>query len=173
MDLLVAGFGGPVGGGGCKGYAINRSMAQGAGVGILSNKRGQPPSHAGRGSRSVLGRQNASSPGSGGGSLAGRKYAKIGYTNGLPTLPIQQYPSAPTQSKGDKPMSDDRSVTPAPGSEAPEQPVLLIPLALDITDAEISGLAWAGDELIILPQYPNWQKTPGDGMVMALSKAEI
>lgn len=69
-------------------------------------------------------------------------------------------------------MSDDRPVTPAP-DEAPEQPVLLIPLALDITDAEVSGLAWAGDELIILPQYPNWQKTPGDGIVMALPKAEI
>jgi hypothetical protein len=104
---------------------------------------------------------------------SGRKYAKIGYTDDLPTLPIQQYPSASTQSKGDKPMSDERPGTPAPGSEAQEQPVLLIPLALDITEAEISGLAWAGDELIILPQYPNWQKTPGDGMVMALPKAEI
>ena len=55
----------------------------------------------------------------------------------------------------------------------PEQPVRLIPLALDIDKAQISGLAWHGDSLVILPQYPNWRGTPGDGCVQVLDRAAI
>jgi hypothetical protein len=58
-------------------------------------------------------------------------------------------------------------------NNAPEQPVDLIPLALDITNAEVSGLAWHGDNLIILPQYPNWEGTPGDGCVQVIRKSDI
>jgi hypothetical protein len=54
-----------------------------------------------------------------------------------------------------------------------EQPVTLIPIALDINKAQISGLAWYGDHLIILPQYPNWQGTPGDGQVEVLMRGSI
>lgn len=37
-----------------------------------------------------------------------------------------------------------------------EQPIRVIPLAggPELPDAEISGLAWYGDELVLLPQYP-------------------
>ena len=55
----------------------------------------------------------------------------------------------------------------------PEQSVRLIPLALDIDKAQISGLAWHGDNLVILPQYPNWRGTPGDGCVQVLDRSAI
>jgi hypothetical protein len=46
--------------------------------------------------------------------------------------------------------------TPNPGAPA-EAPVRVIPLAapLDTARAEISGLAWHGDDLVLLPQYPD------------------
>ncbi len=58
-----------------------------------------------------------------------------------------------------------------------ELPVTLIPLAGDVAEAkaEISGLAWHGDDLILLPQYPKRTKTkehPG-GFLYAIPKAEI
>ena len=48
------------------------------------------------------------------------------------------------------------TVTPNPGAPAEAQ-VRVIPLAapLDTPLAEISGLAWHGDDLILLPQYPD------------------
>jgi len=51
--------------------------------------------------------------------------------------------------------------TPTPSRLAPataaEQPVHIIPLAapLNKPNAEISGMAWYGDQLILLPQYPS------------------
>jgi hypothetical protein len=55
-----------------------------------------------------------------------------------------------------------------------EQPVVLIPLAGEVADAsaEISGLAWHGDSLILLPQYPE-RFGDGDGTLFALPKADI
>ncbi|MFK8184381.1 MAG: hypothetical protein AB8B99_13495 [Phormidesmis sp.] len=54
---------------------------------------------------------------------------------------------------------------------APEQPVTYLPLngPLANRDAEISGLAWYGEYLILLPQYP---KRLGDN-IFALPKADI
>ena len=48
------------------------------------------------------------------------------------------------------------AATPNPGGPAEAQ-VRVIPLAapLDTARAEISGLAWHGDDLILLPQYPD------------------
>jgi hypothetical protein len=48
------------------------------------------------------------------------------------------------------------AATPNPGAPAEAQ-VRVIPLAapLDTPRAEISGLAWHGDDLILLPQYPD------------------
>jgi len=48
------------------------------------------------------------------------------------------------------------AATPNPGGPA-ETPVRVIPLGapLDTPLAEISGLAWHGDDLILLPQYPD------------------
>lgn len=55
-----------------------------------------------------------------------------------------------------------------------EQPVALIPLAGEVADAsaEVSGLAWHGDSLILLPQYPE-RFGEGDGALFALPKADI
>lgn len=56
-----------------------------------------------------------------------------------------------------------------------ETPLLIIPLTdpLALRDAEISGMAWYGDYLILLPQYPNMFATQGDGYIFALPKSEI
>jgi hypothetical protein len=55
-----------------------------------------------------------------------------------------------------------------------EQPVKLIPLAGAVADAsaELSGTAWHGDSLILLPQYPE-RFGEGDGMLFALPKQDI
>ena len=58
---------------------------------------------------------------------------------------------------------------------APAQPVMLIPLAdnLALRSLEASSLAWYGDYLIILPQYPNGFSLSEDGLVFAISKESI
>ncbi len=55
-----------------------------------------------------------------------------------------------------------------------EQPVKLIPLAGAVADAsaELSGSAWHGDSLILLPQYPE-RFGEGDGALFALPKQDI
>lgn len=59
-------------------------------------------------------------------------------------------------------------------ASASEQPVTALQLAGPIADssAELSGLAWRGDTLIFLPQYPE-RFGEGDGALFALSKADI
>ncbi len=56
-----------------------------------------------------------------------------------------------------------------------EQPVTQIQLAGPVADrtAEISGLAWYEDNLILLPQYPNVFDESGDGFLYYLPRAEI
>ena len=56
-----------------------------------------------------------------------------------------------------------------------EQPVVQIPLLGPVADpsAELSGLAWYGDNLILLPQYPNVFDETGDGFLYYLPKDEI
>ena len=53
----------------------------------------------------------------------------------------------------------------------PEQPVTVIPLQVPLarSSAEISGLAWYGDHLILLPQYPE----RFGGVLFTLPKADI
>ncbi|MGB7096490.1 MAG: hypothetical protein WBD62_17730 [Anaerolineales bacterium] len=67
--------------------------------------------------------------------------------------------------------------TEIPTSAPPlEEPVQLIPLTglPAFPDAEISGMAWYGDKLIILPQYPRkYISTLGSASLFALSKKEI
>lgn len=62
----------------------------------------------------------------------------------------------------------------APGAPA-EQPVTSIRLSGLLANplAEISGMAWYGDHLILLPQYPDHVGESGDGFVFALPKADI
>ncbi|MGD9146457.1 MAG: hypothetical protein PVI80_12920, partial [Anaerolineae bacterium] len=56
-----------------------------------------------------------------------------------------------------------------------EVPVTEIPLTgpLAQAEAEVSGLAWHGDYLILLPQYPDFAIQQADGAVFALSKADL
>lgn len=58
---------------------------------------------------------------------------------------------------------------------ASETPVTDIPLAGPVADrnAEISGMTWYGDYLILLPQYPNFFTEEGDEFVFAIPKADI
>ena len=57
---------------------------------------------------------------------------------------------------------------------AAEQPVHALELSGPIADrdAELSGLAWHGDTLILLPQYPE-RFGEGDGALFMISKADI
>src|SRR3954462_11397216 len=70
-------------------------------------------------------------------------------------------------------MNDEQGFQIQPADYPWEQPVTLIPIDLDLTKSETSGLAWYGDYLILLPQYPDWQQTAGDGVLLVLHKQEI
>ncbi len=56
-----------------------------------------------------------------------------------------------------------------------EQAVVSLPLKGPLAEAkaEVSGLAWYEDNLILLPQYPNFSDESIDGFLYALPKAEI
>ncbi|MGR8935939.1 MAG: hypothetical protein ACU837_16395 [Gammaproteobacteria bacterium] len=56
-----------------------------------------------------------------------------------------------------------------------EQAVTMIPLSGDLQsdDAEISGLTWYRDYLLLLPQYPDFGNADGDGRIFALAKTDI
>jgi hypothetical protein len=64
-----------------------------------------------------------------------------------------------------------------PAPAPPEAAVRLIPLAGALAErkAEISGLAWHGDQMILLPQFPRRTRTDAqkDGFLYAIPKAEI
>ena len=64
---------------------------------------------------------------------------------------------------------------PGTGKLMPEVPLTEIALSGPVADpsAEVSGLAWYGENLIILPQYPNILDDKGDGMLYYLPKEEI
>ncbi len=72
-------------------------------------------------------------------------------------------------------MSLPATPTPLPPTSAPpevlEYPITVIPLEgpLEKPKAEISGLAWYGDTLILLPQYPD----KFDDVVFTLTRSEI
>jgi len=56
-----------------------------------------------------------------------------------------------------------------------EHPVVSIPLEGEITkrSAEISGLAWYGRDLVLLPQYPERFSVSDDGALFVLSEEDI
>jgi hypothetical protein len=58
--------------------------------------------------------------------------------------------------------------------KAREQAVTLLPLSgpLQSENAELSGLAWYGEHLVMLPQYPGW-KRDGTSCLYTVSKADI
>ena len=59
-------------------------------------------------------------------------------------------------------------------ASTPEQPVSILELAgpIAVPEAELSGLAWHGKTLILLPQYPE-RFGKGDGALFALSEIDI
>lgn len=69
------------------------------------------------------------------------------------------------------------AVPPSLQPRTPEEiPVTEIPLTGPIANrnAEISGLAWYGDTLILLPQYPNFKSSgPANGYLYALARTDI
>ncbi|HEU4404661.1 MAG TPA: hypothetical protein VFS43_05155 [Polyangiaceae bacterium] len=62
---------------------------------------------------------------------------------------------------------------PAPRAEVVEAPVVTLPLAppLDDPTAELSDLAWAGDELFLLPQFP--ARFGAGGSLFKIRRADI
>jgi hypothetical protein len=66
-------------------------------------------------------------------------------------------------------------VTETPESTVTEVSVTEIPLAGPVAQAqaEISGMAWYGDHLILLPQYPRVVFREGNGALLALPKADL
>jgi len=66
-------------------------------------------------------------------------------------------------------------LTAATQTQPVEQVVTLLPLSGDLQDkkAEVSGLAWYKDFLIIMPQYPNFRGASGDGRLFAMAKSDI
>ena len=56
-----------------------------------------------------------------------------------------------------------------------EHPVIRIPLEGEITkrSAEISGLAWFGDDLVLLPQYPERFSFSDDGALFVLFREDL
>ena len=66
------------------------------------------------------------------------------------------------------------AATPAPGQPG-EAPVVEIPLSGPIAkaQAEISGLGWYGDSLILLPQYPERFAGGAEGALFALPRQQI
>jgi len=61
------------------------------------------------------------------------------------------------------------------GSAPDEVALNVIPLEGDTAerDAEFSGMAWYGDNLIMLPQYPNFNVDEGDGFVYAIPREQL
>lgn len=97
-------------------------------------------------------------------------------------------PCGACRSEVDTPALTDRNlkepkplnpVTPTPSPESirpsPEQTLDTIALAGPSAqpDAEISGMAWYSDTLLLLPQYPSRFGSSGNGAIFAISKAEI
>lgn len=100
--------------------------------------------------------------------------------------PVENEPIA--ELEAEETQTNEATPTSVPSPTAPEtaetqgaeptpahNPIEKIPLAGPIADsrAQISGLAWYGDTLIMLPQYPDFNTDTGDGFVYALPKGEI
>lgn len=63
----------------------------------------------------------------------------------------------------------------APVEISAETKVTILPLSGDIDQprAEISGLAWYKDTLVLLPQYPERFDSSGDGVLFGIQKSQI
>ena len=76
---------------------------------------------------------------------------------------------------GSPPALPPTDTDPAP-TRPPEQPVVQIPLAgpVAVAEAEVSGMAWYGNTLVLLPQYPERLSEQGQpGVLFALPESSI
>lgn len=87
-----------------------------------------------------------------------------------PTATLLPSTATPTQLPATA-VPPTQTPIPAPAEAAPVE----IPLAgpADDANAEFSGMAWFGDWLILLPQYPTFASNGEDGLLFALPKADI
>lgn len=71
--------------------------------------------------------------------------------------------------------SPPRPASPTTGPTPTEHPVQPISLNGPLADpaAEISGLTWHGDWLLLLPQYPRRGHTPTEGRLYAIARARL
>lgn len=69
----------------------------------------------------------------------------------------------------------ESQVTKEPASATIEGEILEIPLPepINSADAEISGMDWYGDKLVLLPQYPGRFKSDGFGSLFMIQKSEL
>ena len=82
-------------------------------------------------------------------------------------------------------LSEAGNVVELTGTETPTTPVsqplleevevvpLKLPERVQAASFEYSGLAWFGDFLVLLPQYPEGRYSSGDGNLFAISKEDI
>ncbi|MGE5252261.1 MAG: hypothetical protein ACM3QS_18825 [Bacteroidota bacterium] len=97
-----------------------------------------------------------------------------------PPRPTADQPVAPSLTPPASAGVTAAPLTPTAGATAVppqpvEQPVIQIPMGGRLADqsAEISGLAWYGDYLMLLPQYPRHATGGNEGYIYALRKADI
>ena len=97
-----------------------------------------------------------------------------------PATTVAPTATAPTDTAPASSIESPTATTPPATTTHPAAPaetaVTTIPLTgpLSDADAEVSAMAWYGDTLILVPQYPHFNgRGNGDGFVYALSRAEI
>lgn len=91
-------------------------------------------------------------------------------------LPAESQAAAPAATEAPQAPGAISSASPAPtAGTAPEAQVTEIPLSdpLRQPSAQVSGLAWYGETLILLPQYPDFSVKDGDGAVYAVTEADL
>lgn len=50
---------------------------------------------------------------------------------------------------------------------------IILPVPYDSAEMEYSGMAWLGDTLVLLPQYPKRLRADGSGRLITISKADV
>ena len=97
----------------------------------------------------------------------------------MPKVTAPRAPVTQTVSTVETPVKTSAPVAPSASAgvdtfaAAPETPVREIPLTGPITDAkmQISGMAWAGDTLVMLPQYLNYNGS--SPRLFSLQRADV
>jgi hypothetical protein len=93
-------------------------------------------------------------------------------TGGTVEHPVTKIPPAADATPTTEPAPATGGTVESPVTESPVTEISLTgPVAQP--QAEVSGLAWYGDYLILLPQYPDFSIEEGDGAVFALPKADL